>query len=51
MERAQSLKALGRPDDALIAIEKALELWSEADANFKPAIEARLLLEQWKTKS
>ncbi|NNK49109.1 MAG: hypothetical protein HKP01_09585, partial [Gemmatimonadetes bacterium] len=34
----------GRTDDAIAELEAALEYWSEADADFRPAAEARALL-------
>lgn len=35
----------GRTDDAMAQLEIALDIWSEADADFRPARDARILME------
>jgi len=45
--RAKALKALGRDDDAQAQLANVLELWSSADAGFRPLLEAQQLAEDW----
>jgi tetratricopeptide (TPR) repeat protein len=43
---AQVYAGQGRTDDAVAVLEQVLDTWAEADAEFRPAAEARALLEE-----
>jgi tetratricopeptide (TPR) repeat protein len=46
LEAARLYAAQGRTADAIAQLEGALDIWSEADPDFRPAQEARALLEE-----
>ena len=46
LEAARLYAAQGRTADAVAELEAALEIWSEADPEFRPAQEARALMEE-----
>ncbi len=46
LEAARLFAAQGRTADAIVQLEAALDIWSEADLEFRPAREAQALLEE-----
>ena len=46
LEAARLFAAQGRTADAIVQLEAALDIWSEADLEFRPAQEAQALLEE-----
>ena len=48
LDAARLYAAQGRTADANAELDVALDIWSEADPDFRPAQEARALLEEWR---
>jgi tetratricopeptide (TPR) repeat protein len=51
LELARAYDAMGRRDDAVRHVEQALETWAPADPEYRPAVEARQLLERLRSAS